>query len=314
MKNVVVFGGGHGLSTILKGIKKIEGINLSAIVTVADDGGSTGRIRELYHIPAMGDIRNVLVALSDDESFFSELMDFRFEGEEEQDIVGHSLGNIILTALTQMSGSFISSIETTSKLLNVKGNIIPSSLEPLTLYARMDDDTIVRGEANIPSFTHHIKDIFYDHEAEAYEKAIKAIDEADLIIYGIGSLYTSIIPNTIIKGIREAIARSKAYQVYFGNCMTQPNETFNFDLRDHYDALVRHGGKVDLIVRHNDYIPEEIRARYTAENSIEVLDHGNLPVPVIERELLTFRNDLVRHDPDKIRKTVEELLSDVVHL
>ncbi len=308
MKNVVVFGGGHGLSTILKGIKKIDDINISAIVTVADDGGSTGRIREIYHIPAMGDIRNVLVALSDDESFFSELMDYRFQGDDEKDIVGHSLGNIILTALTQMSGSFISSIETTSKLLNVKGNIIPSSLEPLTLYARMDDGTLVKGEANIPSYTHHISEIFYDHEAKAYEKAVNAIDEADVIIFGIGSLYTSIIPNTIIKGIREAIDRSDAKKIYFANCMTQPNETFNYDLKDHVDALEKHGGKVDIIVRHKDEIPEYIRERYRAENSIEVLDHGNTGKEVISAELLTFRNDLVRHDPAKIKALVEELI------
>lgn len=309
MKNVVVFGGGHGLSTILKGIKNIEDINISAIVTVADDGGSTGRIREFYNIPAMGDIRNVLVALSDDESLFSELMDYRFEGDDNKDIVGHSLGNIILTALTQMSGSFISSIETASRLLKVKGRIIPSSLEPLTLYARMDDDTIVRGEANIPSFTHHIKEIFYDHEAKAYEGAIQVIKEADIIIYGIGSLYTSIIPNTVIKGIREAIHDSKALKVYFGNCMTQPNETFSYDLKDHVEALKKHGGEVDMVIRHCDVIPDEILKRYHEENSIEVIDHGDTGLPVWNRDLLTFDLDLVRHDPSKIKRVVEELVT-----
>ena len=310
MKNVVVIGVGHGQSTILRGIKDIKDINISAIVTVADDGGSTGRIRNLYKIPAMGDIRNVMIALSESENFMNDLMNYRFKDEnnEEKDVLGHNLGNLILTALTDSTGSFTEAIRLISKVLNVKGDIIPSTLDITTLYARMDDDTIVKGEANIPSFNHHIHDIFYMDEIEANEEAVKAIKEADLIIYGIGSVYTSIIPNIIIKGINDALKESKALKVYFANCMTQNNETFGYDLKDHVDALIKHGAPIDLVVKHNEVIPFYIIKKYLAQNSIEVLDKGDVGIEVLERSLLDFSKELVRHDPSKIKVVVEELL------
>lgn len=307
-KKVVVIGGGHGQSTILRGIKNIEDIDISAIVTVADDGGSTGRIRNLYEIPAMGDIRNVLVALSNKESFMRDIMDYRFEGNDEKDILGHNLGNLILTALTQKTGSFMEAILTLSEVLNVKGDIIPSSLDVITLYALMDDDTIVKGEANIPSFNHHIKQVFYNQKVKATPEAIKAIMEADLIIYGIGSVYTSILPNIIIPEIKTALKETKALKVYFANCMTQNNETFDFDLKDHIDAMESHGAIIDLVVKHSENIPFYIRTRYLEENSTEVLDRGNCTQEVMERELLDFSRNLVRHDPQKISIITEEIL------
>ena len=209
MKNVVAIGGGHGLSTILSGIRDIEDINISAIVTVADDGGSTGRLRRRYTIPAMGDVRNVLLSLSDSEPLLHDLMNYRFEGEDNMDIAGHSLGNLILTALTEMTGSFDEAIRITSEMLSVRGNIIPSTLQNVTLFAMMDDETIVKGEANIPSLIHNIDRVFYDFDVKANEEAVKAIKEADLIIYGIGSLYTSQIPSlkVSIRPLRKLIVR-----------------------------------------------------------------------------------------------------------
>lgn len=314
MKNIVVIGGGHGQSTILKGIKNIEDVHITTIVTVADDGGSTGRLRQRYQIPAMGDVRNVLIALSESESLITGLMDFRFQGEDEEDVVGHNLGNLILTAMTQMSGSFVESIESLSHVLNVKGEILPSSLEHISLYARMDDDTMVKGEANIPSFIHHIKEVFYDHDVKAYDKAVLAIEQADLIIYGIGSVYTSILPNIIISGIQEALKKSKAMKVYFANCMTQSNETFDYDLKDHIDALEKHGAPIDIVVKHNEVIPEYILEKYRDENSIEVLNHNNIKQVILERELLDFSKGLVRHDSDKIKAVTEELLRKIEHV
>lgn len=307
MKNIVVIGGGHGQSTILKGIKELEDVSITTIVTVADDGGSTGRLRERYNIPAMGDVRNVLVALSENENWMTQLMDFRFSGEREVDIEGHNLGNLILTALMQMRGSFIEAIAETSKLMDVKGEVIPSSLETISLYAVMDDDTIVKGEANIPSFNHHIKKVFYDHDVKAYEKAVSKILEADLIIYGIGSVYTSILPNIIIAEIKEALKNTKAKKVYFANCMTQNNETFDYDLKDHIDALETHGAIIDLVVKHKETIPFYVLARYHDQNSVEVIDKG-VDKEVIERELLDFSRNLVRHDSQKIKNVVKELL------
>ena len=307
MKNVVVIGGGHGQSTILKGIKDLKDVNISTIVTVADDGGSTGRLRAMYDVPAMGDIRNVLVALSKSDNFLTSLMDFRFSGEEETDVVGHNLGNLILTALTQMRGSFVNAIEETSTLMEVKGEVVPSSLEVISLYAIMDDDTIVKGEANIPSFNHHIKKVFYDHEVKAYDKAIQRILEADLIIYGIGSVYTSILPNIIIPDIQKALKETRATKVYFANCMTQNNETFDYDLKDHIDALESHGAIIDLVVKHKEVIPFYILSRYLKQNSVEVLDKG-VDKKVLSYDLLDFSKGLVRHDSEKIKKVVEELL------
>ncbi len=309
MKKIVVIGGGHGQSTILKGLKELEDVELATIVTVADDGGSTGRLRAMYDVPAMGDVRNVLVALADEDNWLAQLMDFRFAGEENTDVVGHNLGNLILTALTQMRGSFIKAIVETSKLMNVKGEVVPSSLEVISLYAVMDDDTIVKGEANIPSFNHHIKKVFYDHEVKANKEAIKKILEADLIIYGIGSVYTSILPNIIIPDIQKALKETGARRVYFANCMTQNNETFDYDLEDHIKALEDHGAIIDLVIKHCENIPFYIRSRYLKENSIEVLDHGS-EKEVWERELLDFSKSLVRHDSAKIKTVVSELLGD----
>ena len=308
MKNVVVLGGGHGLSTILRGIRNIPNIDISAIVTVADDGGSTGRIRRRYTIPAMGDVRNVLLALSDSEPLLHDLMNYRFEGEDNMDIAGHSLGNLILTALTNMTGSFHEAIRITSEMLKVNGNIIPSTLQNVTLFARMDDDTIVKGEANIPSYIHHIKNVFYQQDVKANEEAIEAIDRADLIVYGIGSLYTSILPNTIIPGINEALKRSTVQKIYFANCMTQSNETYNYDLKDHLDAFRQHETEVDTVIMHNDRIPEEILLRYAEEDSIEVKDNGDSGVKVLKFDLLNFDRGLVRHDPKKIAKALESIL------
>ncbi len=308
MKNVVAIGGGHGLSTILQGIRDIEDISISAIVTVADDGGSTGRLRKRYTIPAMGDIRNVLVALSDSEPLLHELMNYRFEGEDNMDIAGHSLGNLILTALTNMTGSFNESIRIASDLLKVKGKIIPSTLQSVTLFAMMDDDTIVKGEANIPSLIHNIERVFYDVPVDANQEAIDAIRNADLILYGIGSLYTSILPNTIIPGINKALRESKARKAYFANCMTQTSETYNYDLKKHLDAFATHGTDVDMVIMHNDRIPDSILYRYAQQNSIEVKDNGDTGLEVRKYSLLKFDNDLVRHDSDKIRTVLESIL------
>lgn len=308
MKDVVAIGGGHGLSTILSGIRDIDDIRISAIVTVADDGGSTGRLRKRYTIPAMGDVRNVILSLSDSEPLLHELMNYRFEGEDNMDIAGHSLGNLILTALTNMAGSFDEAIRITSAMLQVKGNIIPSTLQNVTLFAMMDDDTIVKGEASIPSFIHHIDRVFYQQDVEANVEAIEAIHGADLIIYGIGSLYTSILPNTIIPGINRALHETNAKRIYVANCMTQSNETYNYNLKDHIDALRKHDTPVDMAIIHSDIIPEDILERYHKQNSIEVIDHGNCGIEVLQRPLLKFDQNLVRHDPKMVKMAIEELL------
>lgn len=308
MKRIVAIGGGHGLSTILKGIKEIEEVEISAIVTVADNGGSTGRIREYYSIPAMGDIREVMLALSQVDSLTSDLMNYRFSGTNQEDVIGHSLGNLILTALTNMTGSFDIAIKTLSKYLNTKGTIIPSTLQSVTLYAKMSDGSIVEGEKNIPSQIQNIVEVFYKDDVKANPQAIKAIEDADLIIYGIGSLYTSILPNTIIEEISDALNCSKAKKVYFANSMTQSGETYNFDLKDHIDALSKHNTPVDVVIVHNNVIPDDIKKRYLDRDSIEVDTRRDCQKEVLSFDLLKFDNGLVRHASEKIKKVVENIL------
>ncbi len=313
-KKVVVIGGGHGQSTILRGIKTIKNIQLSAIVTVADDGGSTGRLRKQFHIPAMGDIRNVLISLAESESLLSTLMNYRFESNEDPmeddiDVQGHNLGNLILTAMTNSCGSFMEAITTLSKVLNVKGRIIPASLQVITLHAIMEDGTIVVGEANIPKFKNRINKVYYDHEVHATPLAIKAIMEADLIIYGIGSLYTSILPNLIIEDIDDALKATKAQKVYFCNVMSQPGETDGYTLEDHVEALNKHGAMIDKVIISNDEIPETLIEKYLNEDSTPIKQiYEYHDFDLIKEPLLTFEDNYIRHDSNKIKKVVEKLL------
>ena len=310
-QNIVIIGGGHGQAAICRGVKKLSDVNISAIVTVADDGGSTGRLRRHFHIPAMGDIRNVMVALAESETMLSELMDYRFEDPDGsgQDVSGHNLGNLILTALTQQCGSFLEAVRTFGNVLRVRGDIIPATTQVITLYARMDDGVIVRGEANIPNISNHIRMVFYDTDVKATPEAIRAIENADLIIYGIGSVYTSILPNVIIPEIREALQRTKAERIYFCNAMTQPGETDGFSVEDHVQALLDHGAPVDAVLVADDEIPEEIVKHYEETGSKTVrLEQKKHPYRIIERDLLCFDNGLIRHDPEKIRAAAQSLV------
>lgn len=310
MKNITVIGGGTGLSVILRGLKQIEDVHISAIVTVADDGGSTGRLRRQFHIPAMGDIRNVMVALAEEETLFSHLMNYRFDGEDS-DIGGHNLGNLILTALSEENGNFMDAIAAISKVLNVKGDIIPATTQVITLFAKMIDGTIVRGESNIPNFDNRIQKVYYEEEVIATPQAIQALADADLIVIGIGSLYTSVIPNLIIEGITDAIRSSKAKCVYFCNAMTQPGETDNYSLEDHVEAIEAHSykGIIQTVFAYEDDISEEILSRYNFEGSTPVIMRENEhDYDVIEEELLNFNGNLIRHDPDKIRDLLTKYL------
>ena len=308
---IVVIGGGHGQSTICRGIKNIANADITAIVTVADDGGSTGRLRRQFHVPAMGDIRNVMIALAESETMLGNLMDYRFEDPtgESVDVSGHNLGNLILTAMTQQCGSFLEAVQTIGKVLQVKGNIVPATTEVITLYARMNDGVIVRGEANIPNVENHIREVFYDRTVRAAPEAVEAIGKADLIIYGIGSVYTSILPNVIIPEIRNALHKTKAERIYFCNAMTQPGETDGYSVEDHVDALTAHGAPVDGVVIAEEVIPASVLKKYAEMGSTDVkLRRTDHSYRIINRELLSFENNLVRHDPAKIRQAVESIL------
>ncbi|MFV0380009.1 MAG: uridine diphosphate-N-acetylglucosamine-binding protein YvcK [Anaerorhabdus sp.] len=315
-KKVVVMGGGHGQSALLRGIKQIDNIDITTIVTVADDGGSTGRLRQYFAVPAMGDIRGVMLSLAEDEGLLASLMNYRFVAENdediEKDVMGHNLGNLILLALMKSSGDFVQSIKTISKVLNVKGEIIPSSSQLITLYARMEDDTIVKGEANIPNIDNRISKVFYDEVVKASTQAIEAILSADLIIYGVGSIYTSILPNVIIPEIKEALNKSRGMKVYFCNAMSQPGETSNYSMEDHVDALESHGAIIERVIVASDEIPDKLIRKYQDEGSTKVICKSkNYRIPLNYEPLLSFADDLIRHDALKVKRVVEKLLSEI---
>ena len=313
-KRIVVIGGGHGQAQICRGIKNIPNTHISAIVTVADDGGSTGRLRRQFNIPAMGDIRNVMIALAPQETLFSSLMDYRFDDPsgKEKDVAGHNLGNLILTALTDQSGSFFEAIKMLDDVLNVKGEIIPATTQVITLFARMYDGVIVKGEENIPHLDNKITRVFYEEEVHATPDAIRAITEADLIIYGIGSVYTSILPNVIIPEISNALQDTRARRVYFCNAMTQPGETDGYSVEDHVRALIQHGAMVDEVLVASDALPLENVERYKSQGSTPVFlsqdEHENT---VLRKDLLTFEKGQIKHDAKKIHTAVTELLEDL---
>ena len=313
-KKVVVIGGGHGQAQICRGIKNIPDLDISAIVTVADDGGSTGRLRRQFHIPAMGDIRNVMIALAANDTMMTDLMNYRFEDPdgEGKDIAGHNLGNLILTALTDQCGSFLEAVRKIQKVLNVKGRIIPATTQVISLYALMEDGVVVKGEANIPDRSNHIQRVFYNVPVKATPDALEAIRDADLIIYGIGSVYTSILPNVIIPEVKETLCKAKGKKVYFCNAMTQPGETDGYSMEDHVQALLDHGAPVDAVLMADDVIPGKCIEKYQKEGSTPVLirdqDH---PYEIIRESLLTFDDDLIRHDAGKIEHAVKVLLEGI---
>jgi uncharacterized cofD-like protein len=242
------------------------------------------------------------------------LMDYRFEDTDgdESDVGGHNLGNLILTALTQQCGSFMEAVQTIGKVLNVKGNIIPATTQVITLYAMMDDGVIVKGEANIPARHNRIRKVFYQEPVHAVPEAVEALKNADLIIYGIGSVYTSILPNIIIDEMRDALNASKAKKVYFCNAMTQPGETDGFSLEDHVEALQSHGAPVDEVVFASDSLPEKLIARYAEEGSIPVIENTcSHSYKVRHENLLNFSSNLIRHDSLKIERAVRKLVEEL---
>lgn len=314
MLEVVVVGGGHGSATMLRGLKFLNNIHLTSIVAVSDDGGSTGRLRELYNMPAIGDIRNVMTAMAQEETMFQFLMDYRFKGENNVDVIGHNLGNLIMKALIDRSGGNLTeAISTISKVLNVKGDIYPSSLESITLYAKMKDDTIVKGEANIPGVHNSISKVFFDHRVRASYQALQAIQKADLIILGIGSLFTSILPNLIIEEIADAVNNNPCPTIYYCNIMSEPGETDGYNMEEHVTMIEKHGVKVDAVVFANDTIPEEILKKYDdhLQTVIKVAEN-NHNYKVVYEQLLSFEEDVIRHSPFKIKETFQSVLEKVL--
>jgi uncharacterized cofD-like protein len=295
---IVTIGGGTGLSTILRGLKEFTS-NITAIVTVTDEGGSSGRLRKDYDIPPPGDIRNCLVALAECEPYMQNLFQFRFEKGEG--LKGHSLGNLLITAMTRITGDFEKGIEQISEILAVRGRVLPSTKERIKLKAEMEDGEIVAGETNIVSYGKRIKRLFIEPSASLLPEAEEAIRSADLIVIGPGSLYTSLLSNLLIEGMVEALESSRAKKVYICNLMTEKGETDGFKASDHIKAIKETIGKIPFqyVIVNTTRPRPEILERYKEEGAefvepdIEELRKMRLRVIAqpLMRQLLPLRHD-----------------------
>ncbi len=311
---IVAIGGGTGLSTMLKGIKKITN-NITAVVTVGDDGGSSGKLREELGVLPPGDIRSCIAALADDEDLVAKLFQYRFK--DCAGLSGHSFGNLFLTAMCSITGDMVRAVKESSKVLSIRGRVLPSTLDDMRLVAEMDDGSIIKGESNIPESGKKIKRLFSEpSNCKALEDVIWAIHDADLIILGPGSLYTSVIPNLLIKDIAKAVNNSKAKKIYVCNIMTQPGETNGFTVSDHIKTLIQHAkyNKImDAVLVNND-LPTELLAPYKDAGSEPVIvdkeEINRLGIEIVQKNLIEDRryedghSSFVRHSPSRLARII----------
>jgi uncharacterized cofD-like protein len=324
---VVALGGGTGLSTLLRGLKehvlrRHEGhatpqrpiVDLAAIVTVTDDGGSSGRLRRENRILPPGDIRNCMVALSKDEALLGRLFQYRFQAGHG--LVGHNFGNLFLAALTHITGDFAEAVRVSSKVLAIRGRIFPSTLSNIHLVATLANGRVVHGETRITASHTPIQKIaLSSRHVRPLPEAVEAIKHADLILLGPGSLYTSILPNLLIPEIAEAIARSKAPRVYIANLMTQPGETAGYALADHLRAIKHHIPRrlIDWVVANRQPVSPDVARKYRAEGAepvvVDLLELKKLGFRVILDHLLE-EHGVIRHNARRLaRLLVEEFLT-----
>ena len=298
---VVVLGGGTGMSTLLKGLKQFP-IDITAIVSVCDDGKSTGRLREEFNTPAVGDIRKVIVSLAEKDSVFGDVINYRFQTTSDSN--GHTVGNLILTALSEITGNLSDAIESISKILKLKGRVLPLTEDCVTLMGKMEDGEIIEGEHNITECPKKIKEVYYKEEPVVCEASLKAIREADLIILSMGSLYTSILPNLLCHDILKELEKSNSKIMYVSNMMTQPGETDNYKVSDHLKILNKYlkNRKVDVVIANNSIIDKNILKKYeTLEQKDQViLDEENIDIEIIQNDYVNIQNEVIRHKVDKL--------------
>jgi len=311
---IVVIGGGTGLSNLLQGLKERTS-NLTAIVTVTDDGGSSGRLRNQFNVPPPGDIRNCLVALADSEPMMRELFKFRFQ-EDASDLSGHSFGNLFILAMSKITGDFEKAIRESSRILNIRGRVIPSTLSHVGISAEHEDGVFTKGETSITSHHSPVKKMrITPDDCKATEEALVAIERADAIVFGPGSLYTSILPNLLIPDLLDAVTKTKVPRIYVCNIMTQSNETMHLKTDfDHVDTLVRHTSPELLshCIVNTDPIPSRLVEFYQKHASVPIQSVAAkiraLGYQVISQGLVSS-SDVVRHNPRKLAKTITEIAS-----
>ncbi|MBP3037923.1 YvcK family protein [Bacillaceae bacterium Marseille-Q3522] len=310
---IVVIGGGTGLPVLLRGLKQYP-LDITAIVTVADDGGSSGRLRNDLNVPPPGDIRNVLAALSDVEPLVEEMFQHRFHNAKG--LSGHSLGNLILAAMTSITGNFVHAIQEMSKVLNVRGKVLPAANQSVILHAEMEDGTVISGESKIPYSGKRIKRVFLSPDnVNPLPETIQAIRQADFILIGPGSLYTSILPNLLVPKIGNEICKAKAEKIYICNLMTQAGETLDFTASDHVKAIYAHLHKkfIDTILVNREDIPGNIQLRYKEEMAkpvhFDVDQLYELGLNVIFGEIVSLENGVIRHDTKEVARIIYSFIN-----
>lgn len=313
-KKIVIFGGGTGLSTLVRGLKEYP-VDITAVVTVADDGGSSGRILDEYDIPPPGDVRNVMAALSEVEPLIESMFQYRFPSTEN--FQGHSLGNLMLAAMTNITGDFARAVEKMSQILNIKGEVLPAANERITLHAELEDGTIITGESKIPSSGSRIHRVYVSPKNVApLPRTITAIQEADLIIFGPGSLYTSVLPTILVEGIREAVLACTARKVYICNLTTQTGETIGYTASDHVRALYDHAQAqfIDTVLLNTadfttmlsgrEYVGMPLPVKY----DLSIL--GTLVPDIVCKEIAMIQNGHILHRADKVSEWLMEYLQE----
>lgn len=314
---IVVIGGGTGLSILLRGIKKFTP-NITAIVTVADDGGSSGVLREDLGMLAPGDIRSCLLALANTEPTMEKLLQYRFDNGS---LKNHSFGNLFIAAMVGIYGSFEKAVKEASNVLAITGKVYPMTLEDVQLYAKLENGDIIQGESKIPNAViesgSKIEKIFMDPVlSNPLEEAVEAIRDADLIVLGPGSLYTSVVPNLLVNNIIDKIYSSKAPKVYISNVMTQPGETDGFGVLEHIEALLKHSREdlLDYVIANVEEIPQDTLNKYITDGSIPVVFKENdreilesKGVVLIEENLIEVKNNYIRHDNNHLSKILMDI-------
>ena len=311
---VVTIGGGTGLSVLLRGLKKYP-LEITAVVTVADDGGSSGKIRSDMNIPSPGDIRNVIAALSDVEPYLEKMFQYRFDSGE---VKGHPVGNLMIAAMTDIHGDFSTAIKVMSRILNVRGTVLPTTNDIATLNAVLSDGEIIRGESSITKAGGVIDHVYITpSRVKPNEDVLKAIEEADYIIMGPGSLYTSIIPNLVISNVSEKIRESNAKKIYVCNVMTQHGETDNYSVCDHIVAINKHVEEniFDLVIANSREFDDSILSKYHKEKQEPVkIDQEKikeLGIKLIKNnDVGIVDNNTIRHNADKVSELIYDYIID----
>ena len=311
---VVTIGGGTGLSVLLRGLKKYP-LEITAVVTVADDGGSSGKIRSDMNIPSPGDIRNVIAALSDVEPYLEKMFQYRFDSGE---VKGHPVGNLMIAAMTDIHGDFSTAVKVMSRILNVRGTVLPTTNDIATLNAVLSDGEIIRGESSITKAGGVIDHVYITpSRVKPNEDVLKAIEEADYIIMGPGSLYTSIIPNLVISKVSEKIRESNAKKIYVCNVMTQHGETDNYSVCDHIVAINKHVEEniFDLVIANSREFDDSILSKYHKETQEPVkIDHEKIEALGIKliknNDVGIVDNNTIRHNADKVSELIYDYIID----